>query len=491
MTRRGLSCDHFNMLSLAVRIFAVLPFMLVLSLVLSVSHGQTSAAGEKSRGYGEPAQSRLFQKSKSYTAIQPLVDATPADGELLLPAGQYEGPLRIDKPITITGLAEETILHIADEEQTIVLQSDSATLRNFTIADERKEPQAATISGEGQRSVTLDSLAIKTRATAIDWVNMTQSRLLANDITWGGEAYSKRTSRGNGIYLYNSSDIAIEQNQISFMYDGVYAENSIRLTLQGNKVSDSRYAFHMMYVEQVQITENESNQNVTGLMIMTSSEAKLHHNKLTGHQANANAAAILIYDVVDAQVYNNQIAENRIGISVERSEAISVYQNQLLHNFVALQMQKADGLVLEHNDFVGNVTNVWDDGSTVPIIQNNYWDTLQGLDLNGDGYSELTYKSAPFFLTLIERRPSFQLLFGTPGIAFIEQLYSGDSEHWIADAAPSLQQQFQLERKSVPEGGAEQGGEARHGIQWAMLLGWSILFSACIYILLKARRYEQ
>lgn len=489
MTGQQLWGDHCKMLPLISRIFAVLPFMLALSLMLSISCGQVSAAVEKSRGYSEPAQSKLFQKSKSYTAIQPLVDATPANGQLQLPAGQYEGPLRINKPITITGLAEETILHIADEEQTIILQSDSAALRNLTIADERTEPQAAAVSGEGRQNVTLDSLVIKTRATAIEWINMTASSLRANVISWGGEAYSKRTSRGNGIYLYNSSDIVVEQNEVSSMYDGVYAENSTRLTLQGNKVRNSRYAYHMMYVEQAQIIENESEQNVTGLMIMTSNEVKLHHNKLTGHQANANAAAILIYDVMDAQVYNNQVTENRIGISVERSEAVSVQYNQLMHNFVALQMQKADGLVLEQNDFVGNVTNVWDDGSTAPIIKNNYWDTLQGLDMNGDGYSELTYKSAPFFLTLIERQPSFQLLFGTPGIAFIEQLYSGDAEHWIADAAPSMQQQF--ERRSVLESGTESINEVRKGIQWAMLLGWGILCSAGIYILLKVRRYEQ
>src|SRR5690606_4032936 len=104
-------------------------------------------------------------------------------------------------------------------------------------------------------------------------------------------------------------------------------------------------------------------------------------------------------------------------------EEVKLSYNELRHNFVALQLQRADGVEVQRNEFIGNVSNVWDDGSTKPSLQHNYWDTLQGLDLDGDGYSELPYKSAPFFLTLIERRPSFQLLFGTPGIEFIVQMY--------------------------------------------------------------------
>lgn len=461
---------------------AAMPWLLQLVLVLCllfVSSQAVEAAAEKSRGYATPPESKLFKKSVSYTPIQPLIDATPPNGELVLEAGQYSGPLQIDKPITITGKAGESIVHIVEEEQAIVLQSDDIRLSSITIADDREEPAAAVITGEGRSGVVLESLHIQTKATAIEWRDMKQSKLLSNVLAWNGESYLKQSSRGNGIYLYNSSDIVVEQNEIAAMYDGVYAENSERLTLQGNQVSDSRYAYHMMYAAQVEIAENRSTGNVTGLMIMTSDQVKLHHNVLEQHQANANAAAILIYDVVEAEVYSNQIWQNRIGISVERSEAVSVHHNELLHNFVALQMQRADGLKLEHNDFVGNVTNIWDDGSTEPVIQKNYWDTLQGLDTNGDGYSELAYESAPFFLSLIERRPSFQLLFGTPGIAFIEQLYAADREQWIADRMPSMNQQ------------SSAAGASGQGIQWGMLLVWSVLGAAGIYIIVKVRRYEQ
>jgi nitrous oxidase accessory protein len=467
-------------------------FLLLISfslIVLALGNQQQVNAAEVRRGYGEPAQSKLFQNKQTNTLIQPLIDATPPHGELVLQAESYDGPLHIDKPMTISGLGGESEIIISTEEQVVIVQSDGVKLNNLLIVDERKQPQAAVISAEGHKNVVLEGLRIQTRATAIDWVNMKQSKLLGNEVSWNGESYAKRTDRGNGIYVYNSNDIDIELNTITAMYDGIYVENSTGLTLRSNKVSASRYGYHMMYAQQVDVSNNESMDNVTGLMVMTSSDVMLQYNKLTGHQANANAAAILIYDVVNAQVNSNQMLYNRIGITVERSEEIVVANNELRHNFVALQMQRADGLVLEHNQFIGNVTNVWDDGSTEPNIRNNYWDSLQGLDLDGDGYSELSYKSAPFFLALIERRPSFQLLFGTPGIAFIEQLYGGDSQDWIRDDAPSLNPKVIATSDSISF--AHEIGVGKVNIQWHMLLAWLLLSVVGVYMIVNVRRYEQ
>lgn len=106
-----------------------------------------------------------------------------------------------------------------------------------------------------------------------------------------GKSSAKLSSRGNGIYLFNSSDIAVLGNTVSGMYDGIYTEGSERLLIQHNEVRDSRYAYHMMYAEQVELLDNTSEGNIIGLMIMTSDHITLQGNKLLKQQDNANAGA--------------------------------------------------------------------------------------------------------------------------------------------------------------------------------------------------------
>jgi len=455
--------------------------VLVVLCLLSFQIGTVSVAyadEPTSRGYGKLPQSKLFKKAENYINLQQLVDDTPAYGELVLEAGNYTGPANITKPIQIIGQGAATTIHIEEEDATITLAADTIVLKNIAIEDKRESPQAPVIVSKQQREIILEGLQLITMATAIEWTELKDSKLIDNTIVWKGKSSAKRSSRGNGIHLFYCSDMTLLRNTISGMYDGIYAESSNGLLIQDNEVKDSRYAFHMMYAKQVELLDNTSERNIIGLMIMTSDDIKLHGNTLKKHQDNANAGGILIYDVVNAEVSNNEIVQNRIGINVERSESIQVHHNQLMHNFVALQLQKGEQLKLESNDFIGNVTNLWDDGSSEPLIQHNYWDTLQGLDIDGDGYSDLAYASSPFFLSLIERRPSFQLLFGTPGIAFIEQLYAAQRELWISDQLPSM-------TVNMSESDDEQH------IRWGMLLVWTLLGSAGAYMILKLRRREQ
>lgn len=465
------------MRKLVLALGSVLSLLFLFSIQLD-SAAVAKASESGSSGYRELPQSNLYKKSPSYISLQELVDDTPAYGQLTLEAGDYSGPVTITKPMEIIGQGAATTVHIEAESATIILASDQITLKDLVIDDKRENPDEPVIVVKQQRDITLEGLQLKSMATAIKGTELQHSTLTDNTIEWKGKSSAKLSSRGNGIYLFNSSDIAVLGNTVSGMYDGIYTEGSKRLLIQHNEVRDSRYAYHMMYAEQVELLDNTSEGNIIGLMIMTSDHITLQGNKLLKQQDNANAGGILIYDVVDATVFNNEVIENRIGINIERSEAIQVQHNRLLHNFVALQLQKGEQIKLENNDFIGNVTNIWDDGSSKPIIQHNYWDTHQGLDSNGDGYSDLTYASSPFFLSLIERRPSFQLLFGTPGISFIEQLYAAQRDQWIADQSPSMSVHL-----------LERAGEKR--IQWGMLLVWTLLGAASTYMMLKLRRREQ
>lgn len=455
----------------------MLLWLSLLVIVMQIPADIVYGEEPKTRGYGKLPESKLFREETSYTDIQPLIDATPPNGELLLEAGHYIGPLTVSQPIRISGQGADTILHITEEGQTIVLDASFIELKHMVISDERDEPIAPVIASSQQQGLTMENLQIKTMATAFEWMEIKQSRIVDTEIVWNGKPSVRRSARGNGIYLHSSDDIAFLRNSIQGMYDGIYSESSERLVMRENTVRNSRYAYHLMYAKQADITDNTSKGNIVGLMIMTSDNVVLQRNQLTNHQDNANAGGILIYDVLNAEISYNNVAKNRIGINIERSESIKVHHNVLQHNFVSLQLQRTDELFIEHNDFVSNVTNVWDDGSSKPTIQYNYWDTLQGLDYNGDGYSELTYSSAPFFLALIERRPSFQLLFGTPGIAFIEELYSAQREQWNADLFPSMV----MNRPATDEASR---------LRWGMLLSWLMAGAAAVYMMIKMRREE-
>lgn len=369
--------------------------------------------------------------------MQALVDQTPEGGKLHIPSGSYTGPLVITKPMELSVESGGTaVLHHSGEEPALLIEADEVIVTHLQIHDLALK-EAATVAIQGNGAV-LDHLQIHTATTAIRIQNASHAEVRDSTIVWSGEPDTNIFSRGNGIALYHAHEARLIDNDIQGMRDGIYLENSNNTIVTGNRIAHSRYGVHCMYTEGTVIRGNTGIQNITGAMVMVVRDAQVIGNMFAKQDENVNAQGILLYDVQDTLVQDNVVEGNRVGIYVDQSIGNYIVDNRILVNFIGLQLMKSDGNVISGNAFIGNVSDAQARDSANPELSGNYWDTFKGIDMDGDGKSDLGYTIHPFFAHLVQQRPAFQLFFQSPGMQFLESMVQPDPSLWIGDPSPLL-----------------------------------------------------
>jgi nitrous oxidase accessory protein len=413
--------------------------------------------------------------------LQELVDAASAGSTLMIPEGQYIGPVTIKKPLRMVGQGSVTVANPADGP-VITVEADGSEITGLELTDSREDPDsvAVQISGSGN---TLSKLKISTMGYGVRLSKADRNILKELDIqgmTKQEEALSQEeepSERGNGIDLFESNDNVISSNRISNMFDGVYIEKGTGNRVEANSVSHSRYGYHLMFSTDTEITDNTGTRNVTGAMIMADVGARVTGNNFAKQSANATAQGILLFDVKNAVVENNRVEGNRLGLYAQDIKGNIIRNNQFLRNFLGIQMTDAEENRLEGNDFIANVIQAQAIADKNNRIAFNYWDDNDGLDLQGDGISDLSYRANPFFLTLTERTPAYQLFFGSPGMLLLEGLFNQEEEA-LTDSAP-------LMKPRLEGSGALTTDRSR---AWLLAMGLFLLGSSMTIIYLGGRR---
>ncbi len=424
-------------------------------VLLSVPHGKAMAVS------GE----------RNLIPLQPIIDRS-APGEVIqLASGRYSGPVTIDKNITIQGDPSVTVVNV-EPTSTIAIQSDGVTLREFTIEHDANE-QTAAIQVEGKKSEITD-LYIQTQAYGMIIRDSSQATIQRNKITWVGSDSATSSQKGNGIDLYNAHDSYIEGNEITGMRDGIYLENSRKSTVQDNKLLHTRYGIHCMYIDGSSVIDNTGEGNMTGAMIMGVKNTVISGNSFRKQSTHVHSQGILLYDVHQSSVHNNIVEGNRVGMNIAESSGNEIRGNAVLRNYIGIQLVLAEENEFTHNQLVSNVIEASALDSSNNVMMENYWDSFQGLDLNKDGISEISYAINPFYEQLVSRNSAYQLFFQSPGMVFLSELFTDGREQWTTDKSPRMS--MGTEYMSVE-------GESATGSNVVWMLGL-ILLSMATYIII-------
>ncbi|MEB3102655.1 right-handed parallel beta-helix repeat-containing protein [Ferviditalea candida] len=378
-------------------------------------------------------------ETNARNSLQSLIDRTTAGGELTIPPGQYEGPIIINKPIALQGNGNVTITGQGGQP-VITVNADRVTMTGIHVVDELNPPDIPAIVLQGSGHV-LEQLQIQTSGSGIQLRKAHKSLLRELRISGlGNQSGSGKQlfRRGNGIDLWGSHDNRIVSCTISGMQDGIYLESSEANRILDNTVSDSRYATHLMFTKDTIVKGNVGIRNVTGLMVMGTNRTQIEQNRYYKQSQNVNSQGLLLYDVKNAVVRDNHMEGNRVGIYMELSSSNIITDNTVAFNFIGLQAIESSRNKLVRNSFISNVIQAQAKQSGGNELDGNYWDDTQNIDLQGDGQSDLPYRISPFFLTLTNAAPSFQLFFGSPGIVFLESLFHAGTDQWLTDAAPLI-----------------------------------------------------
>jgi nitrous oxidase accessory protein len=427
----------------AARCAAVMLFTLILALA----------------GAAAPARVRA---AAAADGLQARIDRAGPGDVVRIPAGEYSGPLVIDKPLTL--LAEGDVRLQGDREAPAVhITADGVAIRGLTIVDTVLKPdKTATVLVEAD-GVRLANLSIRTVNHGIRLVGVTGGEIRDSTIEWAGDDV-RLSERGNGIDLFRSHRNRIAGNTVAGVHDGIYIEGGDDNEVEANRIDRSRYGVHLMYTNRSVIRGNTGSQNITGIMVMTSRHAAVTGNSFSKQNENVHSQGVLLFDVQESRFADNRVEGNRVGFYVEQSGGNTLERNEIVKNYIGIRMIAATGNRLHGNTFRGNVVNAEAVESADNTVEGNYWDAFRGLDTDGDGRSDLAYPVNPFFLNLAERQPAFQLFFQSPGLLFLEGLFAADRDTWLTDAAPLM------EPPAAGVGEADKPSGAAAGVFGAMLL---------------------
>ncbi|WP_254847831.1 right-handed parallel beta-helix repeat-containing protein [Paenibacillus amylolyticus] len=367
--------------------------------------------------------------------LQPIIDRSAPGDIIHLATGRYSGPVTIDKNITIQGDPTGIVVN-EKTTSTITIQSDGVKLSGFTIEHNANELTAA-IQVEGAKSEITD-LHIQTQGYGMIIRNSSQATIQRNNITWAGSDSASSGQKGNGIDLYNSHDSYIEANEITGMRDGIYLENSRKSTVQNNRLLHTRYGIHCMYIDGSSVMDNTGEENMTGAMIMGVKNTVISGNSFRKQSTNVHSQGILLYDVHQSSINNNVVEGNRVGMNIAESSGNEIHDNAVLRNFVGIQLVLAEANEFTRNQMVSNVIEASALDSPNNVLMENYWDSFQGLDLNQDGISEISYAINPFYEQLVSRNSAYQLFFQSPGMVFLSDLFTEGREEWTTDDSPRM-----------------------------------------------------
>lgn len=400
-----------------------------------------------------------------------------APGEtVLLPPGEYEGPLRLVKPVILKAEHPGTaVLTRKTDEPALRIEADGVTVSGLQIADDQVWKSPA-VWVEGDR-VKLDGLTVRAGSTGIALREANDGEISNSLVEWNGELSIPLFDRGNGIDLYKSPRGRVIGNTVRNVYDAIYIESSDETSVIENRVEHSRYGVHFMYSNQAVIRGNTGEMNITGAMIMTVRGAVLSDNAFAKQSENVHSQGILLYDAHESAVLRNAVEGNRVGLYIEESNGNRIEDNLVDSNFIGIQLLSSKQNAIHGNTFIRNVVDAQAQSSEQNAIEGNYWDAFRGIDTDGDGRSNIRYAINPFFQELASKRPAFQLFFQSPGILFLENLYQSEQKGWAQDVSPLMKPPDPAAARNTRSGGIGSG-----------LAGLFLLGAACVVIIFGRRK---
>ena len=331
--------------------------------------------------------------------LQDVIDKTQPYSTIKLPAGVYNGPLIINKPINIIGNDSNVIIQGNQIGQVITINSSYVTLKNLQIR------------GSGNQIISLDSAIQINKAShceinsctitdslyGIDMVMVNDSIITNNYIT---SKKNEITFRGDALKIWYSNNNIINNNTIEYSRDTTltYSDNN---TIQNNTFLNNRFAIHLSMSNNNILQSNIFKYNSTAIMVMMGKDTQVLNNKILSCKGAAGIGVVL-KDVSNFLFEKNNVKFNAVGIYIDTKENELGMQRKIINNLFAYNKEAFNfHAVIKNNKIIHNniysniddvVKNAKTDASYLNIIEYNYWDRYTGFDKNNDNIGDNSHK---------------------------------------------------------------------------------------------------
>ncbi|MDX1752116.1 MAG: nitrous oxide reductase family maturation protein NosD [Salinimicrobium sediminis] len=227
---------------------------------------------------------------------------------------------------------------------------------------------------------------------------------------------------GNGIHMWNCSDLTVSNNIVKSVRDGIYLEFSKNCTITNNLCEGNlRYGLHFMFADNNKYLDNTFDNNGAGVAVMYSKFIEMQRNLFRKNWGPASYG-LLLKEINDAELKNNIFEDNTIAISADNTNRINYINNEFRGNGYAVRIRGA----CYKNVFTANnfIANSFDVSYTGNINENefsrNYWSEYTGYDLDKDGIGDVPYRPVKLFSYLVNRTPEAIILLRSMFIGLLD-----------------------------------------------------------------------
>ena len=390
--------------------------------------------------YGQQLNAQEIQLSASDNLQQTLDNSQ--DGDVItLAAGQYLGNFIISKQITLRGTGIKGEVAIIDSQgkgHGLRLKNSHITIENLTIinwGDDLTEQNSGIYSHDKIDNKKVSNIIIKNNILIGDgfgiWLNQADNAVVSHNRVKGNLTL-RSADRGNGIQIANVTNSHVFHNEVSETRDGVYVISSQNNIIEQNTMHHLRYGIHYMYSYDNTIKDNTAYSTRAGYALMSSRRLTITGNKTTdsedygfllnfitqstfSHHHIKNVWTkpenkVLGRDGKGLFVYNsgyntlkyNIIDTAEIGIHLTAgSENIKIYGNSFINNPIQVK-------------YVSNKKQEWSkDG------QGNYWSNYLGWDMDNDGIGDIIFEPNDGIDKLVWQYPEMKMIMGSPAILIL------------------------------------------------------------------------
>ncbi|MFJ8461353.1 nitrous oxide reductase family maturation protein NosD [Lysinibacillus xylanilyticus] len=375
--------------------------------------------------------------------VQHAIDAAKPGEVVHIPAGRYHGNFIVTKPIMLQGEEGTELIAEKNEPALRIENTANITVENINLSGKNKAIVASNVDG-----LELHKLQIKDVHSGVHIQRSKNVRIHEVNVTGNVGHYSRK---GNGLAVFKSENIMIENNTIEQVQDGIYVEDVKRIVVQRNEVTNSRYGTHFMYTSDAEALLNTYHHNVTGLMIMMTTDIHLESNTVENH-VDFNGYGMLLYDVQQAKIKHNTIKNNRTGVALQKSSNVQIETNDFQMNQTALEGTKvSDDTKASNNNFTGNILTARSDKQGFKL-ESNYYDDYSGIDLEDNGHGDVPYVAVSSFGQWMVRQPVYQYFVESPSVILLtslDQQINKTEKNMLVDHTPRLAAEGTKEKNKI------------------------------------------
>lgn len=380
---------------------------------------------------------------QSGASLQTVIDAASPGDTIRLEAGRYDGPLLIDRKLSLVG-----------EPGAVLTGPGKGSV--VTVTAPEVEIRGMEITGSGLDVPAMDSaILVQESAPRADirgnhlvdnlfgvYLHGAAGSIVEDNVITGRKDL-RLAEAGNGVSIWNAPDAKVIGNTISHGRDGIFVKVSKHNTFENNTFSDLRFAIHYMYTHDSRIVGNRSRGNHVAWAIMYSERLEIRNNV----SDNDRDHGLMLNSTNASQVVGNTVR----GGGEKCAFVYNANVNRIVENWfegcpIGIHFTAgSEGNVMTGNAFVANRMQVKYVGTRyvdwASEGRGNYWSDNPAYDLDGDGIADRPYRPNDVMDEILWTLPQAKVLVSSPAVQMVRwaqarfpALYPGG----VVDSAPLM-----------------------------------------------------